>query len=569
MTSARLFIGGMGDNVDNDLLTSKLCEYGSVTNVEVKEKKDIEGNVSFRFAYINIEAPRENIEECVSQLNGTFWFGSRIRVEVAKESFLDRLKRERSQQQQEIVKSPLSYRQQSPQKYSSDVYHDKRKDSYEQHSFQVESRAPKNWASTLQESDFSKTDKYTSKQETQDTKRKDEAEEEMLTSFKAFSSVWADSDEEDTLGSKQNLNGHDTEEKADAPDFKSLQIIVDDEDDSSDEDSDTSSMSSKEKDSSSELPLEDKSHKWGAPTTSTIKKSDSFGIDQTYKTMTRYDPTRPDHLQFRMTPANFKMDVEQEESQKDPKTAESSGFSFLSMFDQLQNNDSSELPLSKVTRQSFGPSSSSTGRKNNDYQEPVREAPARLPVQKKQSFFLSMQDERIQEGLAWMEKTNQNAIVPKFEEVADDLFTIIKTRSLRAKRDFMRDNKDPEEGKRKSSHQKGKRKSDKRTELSVLEDQYYDYGWRRAVQFEEARKKNRSQNSSSNRGRQGNDVNHNAIGRGRDGVAYNRDQFGRENGSERHTHGRGRGGNYHFPGRGKRGLNERGFSSRGSEKITA
>ena len=64
MKSTRLFVGGLGEGVQERMLTSKLSPYGSIADAEIKEKTDAEGNVTFRFAYVNIEASQEQLEQC-------------------------------------------------------------------------------------------------------------------------------------------------------------------------------------------------------------------------------------------------------------------------------------------------------------------------------------------------------------------------------------------------------------------------------------------------------------------------------------------------------------------------
>ncbi|KAB7498786.1 Nucleolar protein 8 [Armadillidium nasatum] len=89
MPSTRIFIGNLTADIQESDIKEKFSSYGIINKIDIKNKLDIEGNPVSRFAYLNLEAEQRNLNEC-----------SVLKVEVAKESFLDRLRREREQANQ-------------------------------------------------------------------------------------------------------------------------------------------------------------------------------------------------------------------------------------------------------------------------------------------------------------------------------------------------------------------------------------------------------------------------------------------------------------------------------------
>lgn len=174
------------------------------------------------------------------QLNGTSWHGSCLRIEPAKESFLDRLKRERAtiqQQPSHIEKmdtpaSTVTFPKTVEKKDSEIIIKRPQQDSEAENSAFVNKNQTKNIRkekachdesakvemSVFEDAvhtseDQEKTNKRKQEKKSSEKKyliadkelpfmiipasrKKDKAEEEMLSRFKSFSSVWADSDSE-------------------------------------------------------------------------------------------------------------------------------------------------------------------------------------------------------------------------------------------------------------------------------------------------------------------------------------------------------------------------------------
>lgn len=255
MPKIRLFVGGLSEKVDEQSLGSRLTHFGTVSGIDLKEKTDPEGNVVSRFSYVNIDAPSEKIDECIGLLNGSIWQGSCLRVEPAKESFLDRLSRERAAQQQNqqqcgfpemTAKSPPPVTLAKEMKKHDGVktmrlHRGDQEDNNESFKEEEKSKGKKKHKTFKSESikseiimseDIDHKKKKKEKRKSSPTKteepmfikqkQKHKAEEEMMSAFKKCSSVWADSDSE--------INNDDTN------DHKRKISHIDDKEDSSDQD---------------------------------------------------------------------------------------------------------------------------------------------------------------------------------------------------------------------------------------------------------------------------------------------------------------------------------------------
>jgi len=96
MEHKRLFVGNLFPEVTSDDLEKKFSSFGEVSKIEIKTKKDIDGNVAQTFAFIDINCGENGISQCISTIANKKWKGSQITVQQARESFMDRLARERA-----------------------------------------------------------------------------------------------------------------------------------------------------------------------------------------------------------------------------------------------------------------------------------------------------------------------------------------------------------------------------------------------------------------------------------------------------------------------------------------
>ncbi|XP_032996658.1 nucleolar protein 8 [Lacerta agilis] len=93
----RLYVGGLGHTISETELQERFGKFGNVTETEIVTRKDEKGNPTKTFAYINITLSEKEFKKCVSVLNKTKWKGGTLQIELAKESFLHRLARERQE----------------------------------------------------------------------------------------------------------------------------------------------------------------------------------------------------------------------------------------------------------------------------------------------------------------------------------------------------------------------------------------------------------------------------------------------------------------------------------------
>lgn len=91
----RLFVGGLGQSISEVDLQNQFSRFGEVSDVEIITRKDDQGNSQKVFAYINIRLAESDLKKCMSVLNNTKWKGGTLQIQIAKESFLHRLARER------------------------------------------------------------------------------------------------------------------------------------------------------------------------------------------------------------------------------------------------------------------------------------------------------------------------------------------------------------------------------------------------------------------------------------------------------------------------------------------
>lgn len=96
----RIFISKLPENVTNSDLQSKFSHYGTVTSTEINQRKNAVDESQSFFAYINLETTDGELQKCFKDFAHKKWQGEYIDVQIAKESFLTRLKREREAESQ-------------------------------------------------------------------------------------------------------------------------------------------------------------------------------------------------------------------------------------------------------------------------------------------------------------------------------------------------------------------------------------------------------------------------------------------------------------------------------------
>ncbi|KAK4884257.1 hypothetical protein RN001_000528 [Aquatica leii] len=96
-SNKRLFINNLNENITEENIREKFTNYGSVTSVEIKERKNPVGDQTQHFAYITINVDDHVLHNCIDEFTRKKWKGQFLNLQVAKESFIERLKREREE----------------------------------------------------------------------------------------------------------------------------------------------------------------------------------------------------------------------------------------------------------------------------------------------------------------------------------------------------------------------------------------------------------------------------------------------------------------------------------------
>ncbi|XP_039758919.1 probable RNA-binding protein CG14230 [Pararge aegeria] len=95
--NTRLFIGNLPDNFKEHALREAFSSYGNIINFDLKCKPGIETENKKRFAFITLCASNFNVESCIKHFTNEDFHGNKLYVTRARESFLERLQRERDQ----------------------------------------------------------------------------------------------------------------------------------------------------------------------------------------------------------------------------------------------------------------------------------------------------------------------------------------------------------------------------------------------------------------------------------------------------------------------------------------
>ncbi|XP_065094809.1 probable RNA-binding protein CG14230 [Ochlerotatus camptorhynchus] len=93
----RLFVGNVPAGTSEQELKQEFSNYGSVKAIDLKCKPNaLNGSVD-TFAFVNVELDDRTLWQCINEFRQEQYKGVYLNVSKAKESFLDRLKREREE----------------------------------------------------------------------------------------------------------------------------------------------------------------------------------------------------------------------------------------------------------------------------------------------------------------------------------------------------------------------------------------------------------------------------------------------------------------------------------------
>ncbi|XP_055546817.1 probable RNA-binding protein CG14230 [Wyeomyia smithii] len=97
MPVQRLFVGNIPQGTSEQELKQEFSAYGPVTAIDLKCKPNPLTNSVDTFAFVNIELDERAVRTCINEFRQEQYKGVYLNVSKAKESFLDRLKREREE----------------------------------------------------------------------------------------------------------------------------------------------------------------------------------------------------------------------------------------------------------------------------------------------------------------------------------------------------------------------------------------------------------------------------------------------------------------------------------------
>ncbi|XP_063367065.1 nucleolar protein 8 [Cydia amplana] len=99
MSQTRLFVGNLPNTFEQNELRSAFSKFAEVTNLDIKSKPATE-NEGSKFAFVTISGANNEIEACIRHFCNADFNGSKLYVTRARESFLERLQRERQENEQ-------------------------------------------------------------------------------------------------------------------------------------------------------------------------------------------------------------------------------------------------------------------------------------------------------------------------------------------------------------------------------------------------------------------------------------------------------------------------------------
>uniref|UniRef100_A0A1A9VRC6 RRM domain-containing protein n=1 Tax=Glossina austeni TaxID=7395 RepID=A0A1A9VRC6_GLOAU len=108
MTTLRFFVANLPVNTKEKHLRQLFQDYGEIENIEVKSKENVLDNEKKVIAFVTLQIAASEAQYCLKDLNVQKVQGQQIKVSLAKESFLERLKREREEAKETTEAKPVT-----------------------------------------------------------------------------------------------------------------------------------------------------------------------------------------------------------------------------------------------------------------------------------------------------------------------------------------------------------------------------------------------------------------------------------------------------------------------------
>ncbi|XP_058061274.1 probable RNA-binding protein CG14230 [Anopheles bellator] len=123
MKSHRLFVGNIPAGVSEKELSDEFSAYGVVESVEIKSKPNALSGAVDTFGFLSLSTDDKIVSQCIKEFREQQYRGVYLNVSKAKESFLDRLKREReeaeSQKQNALSLDPYRKEAEDDQRHTA------------------------------------------------------------------------------------------------------------------------------------------------------------------------------------------------------------------------------------------------------------------------------------------------------------------------------------------------------------------------------------------------------------------------------------------------------------------
>nr|CAI5818044.1 unnamed protein product [Callosobruchus analis] len=92
----RIFIKDLPETVTESEIKDAFQDYGNVVSVEIKTRKELGAqHSSLHFGYVSLETDDYTLRQCFKDFANKKWHNQYVMLQLARESFLERLKRER------------------------------------------------------------------------------------------------------------------------------------------------------------------------------------------------------------------------------------------------------------------------------------------------------------------------------------------------------------------------------------------------------------------------------------------------------------------------------------------
>ncbi|XP_026729516.1 probable RNA-binding protein CG14230 isoform X2 [Trichoplusia ni] len=96
--ATRLFVANLPANIKDEDLISAFSIFGKVTNLDLNVKTEA-GKELTKFAFLSLSAPNADVQTCIQYFANEDFYGNKLYVSIARESFLEKLQREQVESQ--------------------------------------------------------------------------------------------------------------------------------------------------------------------------------------------------------------------------------------------------------------------------------------------------------------------------------------------------------------------------------------------------------------------------------------------------------------------------------------